>query len=336
MSSIKEVARLAKVSTATVSRVLNNPANVKPHLQQRVLDAVKALDYHPSNIARSMRKQSSKILGIIIPDISNPFFTAIVRGIEDIALRKQYKVFLCNSDRNPEKEKMYIEVLAMERISGAVIAPYREENLVPLDKLAIPYVFINQTLPGVKVDSVVLNNFKGAYEATMHLIELGHTRIGVINSPNRPVETQRLIGYQKALLDSGIGIDPEIIVSGPFLVENAEKATDQLLALPDPPTAVFSLNNTMTIGTLKSIAKHGLSIPGDISVIGFDDMPWLSFFTPPITVVQQPTYEIGTSAAGLLFNHIEDPETAEVKNLVLDPELIIRSSTARHIKGGQR
>ena len=328
MSSIKEVAKIAKVSTATVSRVLNNQANVKEDLRERVLDAVKQLDYHPSNIARSMRKQSSRIIGIVIPDISNPFFTAVVRGIEDIALGKQYKVFLCNSDRNPEKDRMYIEVLAMERISGAIIVPYKEENLQPLIKLDIPFVFVNQTLPGLKADSVVLDNFKGAYEATRHLIDLGHTRIGLINAPkNRPAETQRYIGYQKALLDSGINIDPDLIVSGEFHAETAEQATNTLLEMPDPPTALFSLNNTMTIGTLKSVTKHNLRIPEDISVIGFDDMPWLSFFTPPITVVQQPTYKIGTSAAELLFNRIESQEKPAINNLILTPELIVRNST---------
>lgn len=336
MSSIKEVARLARVSTATVSRVLNNHPHVKPHLKERVLNAVQTLDYHPSNIARSMRKQSSKIIGIIIPDINNPFFTAVVRGAEDIALDKEYKVFLCNSDRNPDKEKMYIKLLAMERISGAIIVPYKEENLQPLVKLDIPFVFINHTLPRLRVDSVVLDNFKGAYEATRHLIELGHLRIGLINGhKNSPVQAQRSIGYQKALLDSGIEIDPDIIVSGEFNADDAEKAADQILAHPNPPTALFSLNNTMTIGTLKSITKHGLMIPKEISIIGFDDMPWLSFFTPPITVVQQPTYEIGTSAAQLLFDRIENPETSEVKNLVLDPKLVIRNSTAPVIKANK-
>lgn len=329
MSSIKEVAKLARVSTATVSRVLNDHPGVKTEFRNRVLDAAKQLDYHPSNIARSMRKQSSKIIGIIIPDISNPFFTAVVRGIEDIALDNQYKVFLCNSDRNPDKEKMYIEVLAMERISGAIIAPYKEENLQPLQKLGIPFVFVNQTLPGGKYDSVLLDNFKGAYEATRHLIGLGHTRIGLINAPkNRPAETQRFIGYQKALLDSGIDIDPDIIVSGEFSAEKAEQAANTILERKNPPTALFSLNNTMTIGTLKSISRHGLRIPEDVSVIGFDDMPWLSFFTPPITVVQQPTYDIGTCAVGLLFDRIQKQGETEVTNLVLDPILIIRNSTA--------
>jgi DNA-binding LacI/PurR family transcriptional regulator len=298
-------------------------------LKKRVLDAVKTLDYHPSNIARSMRKQSSTIIGIIIPDINNPFFTAVVRGAEDISLDQKYQVFLCNSDRNPDKEKMYIKSMVMQRVSGAIIVPYEEANLQPLIKLGIPFVFVNHTLPGLQVDSVVLDNFKGAYEATKHLIELGHTRIGLINAPKQSsVQAQRSIGFQKALLDHGIDIDQEIIVSGEFNAEDAERATDQILAHPNPPTALFSLNNTMTIGTLKSITKHNLRIPADISIVGFDDMPWLSFFTPPITVVQQPTYDMGTQAAQLLFNHIENSETGEAKKLTLDPKLVIRNSTA--------
>ncbi|MBN1304698.1 MAG: LacI family DNA-binding transcriptional regulator [Anaerolineales bacterium] len=329
MSGIKEVAKLAKVSTATVSRVLNHQSNVNPELRERVLAAVKDLDYHPSNIARNMRRQTSKIIGIVIPDISNSFFTGVVRGIEDIAHNKGYKVFLCNSDRNPEKEQMYIEVLAMERISGAIVVPYREENFQPFEKLNIPYVFVNQTLPGMQIASVVLDNFKGAYGATKHLIDKGHTRIGLINGPkNRSVETQRFIGYQKALLDSGIQIDANIIVSGELFADQAEEAADQILSVPDRPTALFALNNTLTIGTLKSISKHGLLIPGDISIVGFDDMPWLSFFTPPITVVKQPTYRIGTTAAQLLFEGIDNDGNIKANNVILEPEMIIRSSTA--------
>jgi LacI family transcriptional regulator len=330
MSRIKEVARLAGVSTATVSRVINNQPYVSHKLRERVLHAIKELDYHPSNIARSMRKQHSKIIGIVIPDIENPFFTSVVRGIEDVANQHLYKVFLCNSDRSPEKEKMYLEVLAMERISGAIVVPYMAESYHPLQKLNIPFVFINQTLPGLKNDSVVLDNFNGAYQATKHLIDLGHTRIGLINAPyDRPAETQRLIGYQKALLDSGIEIDHSIIIaSTAFTPDKAEIATDQLLENQNRPTAIFSLNNYMTLGALKSLSSHKLRIPDDISVVGFDDMPWLSFFSPPITVVEQPTYLIGERAAKLLISRMEKEELGEPKNLILDPVLIVRRSTS--------
>ena len=329
MSSIKDVAHLAGVSTATVSRVLNKHPYVRQDVRTRVLAAVEQLDYRPSSIARNMRRQSAKILGIIIPDIENPFFTAVVRGIEDLAMQHEFKVFLCNSDRNPEKEKMYIALLAMERISGAIILPYHADSLQPLIKLNIPFVFVNQTLPGLKTDAVVLDNFSGAYQATKHLIDLGHTRIGLVNAPlNRPVEKQRLIGYQKALLDSGIDVDENIIVSGEFSAEKAELATDQLLEMPNPPTAIFSLNNNLTLGALRSIYHHGLKIPQDVSVVGFDDMPWLSFFTPPITVVQQPIYQIGECAARLLISRIEKDRERQPETVVLSPTLIIRKSTA--------
>ena len=328
MSSIKQVAKMAGVSTATVSRVLNDNPNVKPHLKQKVLDAVQELDYHPSGIARGMRSQSSRIIGIVIPDIGNPFFTTVVRKIEDFAVQKQFKLLLCNSDRNPEKEKMYLELLVTERISGAIILPSNANALKPLIKYQIPFVFVNRAFPEIPVDSVVLDNFSGAYMATRHLLELGHTRIGLINTPEDPaVGLQRFEGFKKALSDSGIKSEKELIVCGEYDIQKSEEAALKLLELKQPPTAIFSLNNLMTIGMLKALNKKNVRIPEDISVIGFDDMDWLSFFSPPITVIQQPTQEIGQKAAELLFERLEKRYEGEPRQIILQPKLIVREST---------
>lgn len=329
MASIKDVAERAGVSVATVSRVLNHDPRVKAHLRQRVLEAVAELDYHPSRIARGMRNQTVAVIGLIISDIQNPFFTALVRAVEDVAYSHQYTVILCNSDEDPQKEQLYARVLIGERVSGVIIVPTCQEACHLLLKRGLPLVVVDRKLPGVKADSVTLDNTAGAYAATRHLIQLGHTRIGLVSAPlHVSVGLERRLGYEKAMLEAGLPLDETLIRTGDFKETGGYRATKDLLRLDPRPTAIFVVNNLMTTGALQAIHELGLRIPEDLSVVGFDDMPWLSLLTPPLTAVRQPVYEIGRAAAQLLFERINLDTVGPNREIVLQPELIVRGSAA--------
>lgn len=329
MTSIKDVAIQAGVSVATVSRVLNNNPRVKPWLRERVLRAVADLDYHPSGIARSMRSQSGRVIGLIIPDIQNPFFTALVRAVEDVAYANQYTVLLCNSDEDPYKERLYVDILFQERVAGVIIVPTGKDCCDLLVQRRIPVVMADRKVPNVEVDSVTLDNAAGAYAATAHLIRLGHTRIGLVSAPlYASVGLERRQGYERALREHGLPVDENLIRTGDFRESGGYQAAKELLALKPRPTAIFAVNNLMTMGTIQAIHEQGLSIPQDISVIGFDDVPWLPLVTLPLTVVRQPVYEIGRVAAELLFQRIHLGPEKPVQGIVLQPEFIVRDSTA--------
>ncbi|MBI5305416.1 MAG: LacI family DNA-binding transcriptional regulator [Chloroflexi bacterium] len=327
MASIKDVASKSGVSVATVSRVLNNNPRVKPHLRERILQTIDQLGYQPSGIARNMRSQSVRVIGLVISDIQNPFFTALVRAVEDVAYENQYTVLLCNSDENLQKEQLYIDVLSRERVAGVIIVP-TGKNCSPLLNLRMPVVMVDRTVPGIITDSVVLDNVAGAYAATKHLIELGHQRIGLVGAPlGVSVGVERRKGYEKALRAHKLRVDEALIRAGDFKEQGGYEATLALLELAPRPTAIFAVNNLMTMGAFQAIAEKKLRIPQDISVIGFDDMPWLTLLTPPLTAVRQPTYEIGAQAAQLLFARMQNT-ALPTQTRVFKPELIVRGSTA--------
>lgn len=331
MARIRDVADRAGVSVATVSRVLNNNDRVRPHLRERVLKAIAGLNYEPSGIARSMRSQSVPLIGLIISDIQNPFFTALVRAVEDIALENQYRLILCNSDEDPRKEQLYTQVLITERVAGAIIVPTGHESRETLLNLRIPFVLIDRKVSGVVADTVVLDNIAGAYEATRHLIGLGHQRIGLVGaSLDVSFGYERQRGYEQALHDHGIPIEESLIVicAGNSKASEGYRAASELLDRVPRPTALFAVNNLRTLGALSAIRERGLRIPQDISVIGFDDMPWLSLLEPPLTVVRQPTYEIGAEAARLLFRRLNAKCEEPAQIVVMQPEFVIRGSTA--------
>jgi DNA-binding LacI/PurR family transcriptional regulator len=329
MARIKDVATRAGVSVATVSRVLNQNPRVKPHLRERVLQAMAELDYRPSGIARNMRNQSARVIGLIISDIQNPFFTALVRAVEDVAYENQYTVLLCNSDEDPQKEQLYADVLSTERVAGVIIVPTSRDSCIPLLSRHIPVVMADRKVAGPATDSVTLDNIGGAYQATAHLIGLGHRRIGLVAAPlHVSVGLERRQGYEKALREHGIPLDESVIRTGNFKESGGYRAASELLDLDPRPTAIFAINNLMTMGTLQAIHERGLRIPEDISVIGFDDMPWLPLLVPPLTAVRQPVYQIGAEAARLLFRRMREGPQKPVETIVLQPELIIRGSTA--------
>ena len=336
MVTAKDVADLAGVSTATVSRVLNNHPHVTDETRSKVLGAMEQLGYQPSRVARRLRMETTHILGLII-DIANPFFTSVVCGIEDVAYANQYSLLLCNSDDDPARESLYVDVLQAERVAGIIIAPTDENSTFyePLLRNGVSIVAMDRRLRPFDVDTVLVNNVKGAYQATSHLIRLGHRRIGLIGGPSRiTTGRERQEGYEKALSEHGLEPDQRLIKVGDFKQDSGYQRACELLEMEEPPTAIFTANDLMTLGALNAIHEKGLKIPRDVAIVGFDDMPWAPSLDPPLTAVAQPTYELGCTAANLLLQRIADQDR-EIVEMKLEPTLIIRESCGHNEERGR-
>jgi LacI family transcriptional regulator len=335
--TIRDVAAMALVSPATVSRVLNGKQDVGPDLRRRVLGAVTELGYRPNGPARSLRTRAAMVLGVIISDITNPFFTAVVRGAEDQAQLAGYSVVLANADEDLAKEARYLEVAAAEQMAGALLSPAspKQTSIDVLAERGIPVVTIDRRLAAAPVDSIVVNNQRAAHDAVQHLIGQGCRRVGLVAGPVQTTTgASRLAGYRAALRHAGRALDPSLIAYGNFRADGGYAATQQLLRQRRLPDGLLISNNLMTVGGLQAIAEAGLSIPGEIAIVGFDDSIWASAFNPPLTVVAQPTYEIGCQAAKLLLRRIAG-EQFPPRHVVLRAELIERASSQRKAGRGQ-
>ena len=332
--SIIDVAKRANVSTATVSRVLNQSAAVKPRLHERVMLAIEELGYQPSGIARRMRSQSTQTIGFLISDIQNPFFTDMVRAIEETAYRRQFLVLLGSSATLEEKERLYLNMLAEERIAGLIVIPTSGDPAIYDVRHPIPIVFVDRKVEGMKADAVLLDNRQGGHIAASHLVGLGHERIGLVAAPpTDPVTYERQEGFEQALMEAGITVDPRLVSFGNQLKEEGGyRATRHLLAVQPRPTALFAVNNVRTLGMLRAINELGLRIPDDISVVGFDDSPWLSLLTPPLTTISQPTYAMGEEAVRLLIQRIAEGMDYPSVVTRMSPTFIQRNSTGATIR----
>ncbi len=336
---IKDVASLAGVSSATVSRVLANKPYTSEEIRQRVLRAVETLGYQPSRIARSLRVQSSQIIGLIISDIQNPFFTSLVRAVEDQAYAHQYAVFLCNSDEDSHKEALYIDLMVAERVAGVIIVPTRETggSIHKLLKAEVPVVVVDRRIRDFDLDTVIVDNVKAAHDLVTHLIDKGHHRIGaILASPEITTGYERYRGYVAALNERGIQVDPNLIRTGLPKDILGHQFVNDLLDLPEPPTAIFTANNLLTVGALRGIKERGLDIPRDLSLVAFDDMEWFSLINPKLTAAAQPTYKMGWTATDLILKRIHEPHRAP-EEIVYQPEIKIRKSVelAQQPKGGE-
>jgi LacI family transcriptional regulator len=327
-----DVAARAGVSVATVSRALSgDPKRVSAPVLQRIIDAAEELDYIPNNLARNMRAGSSRILGLVISDIGNPFFTAVVRGVEDVAQRHGYSLVLSNTDEDPDREAASLGVMAAERAAGLIIATTNENGtaLRRFADMGMAIVAIDRHIADLPTDSVVVDNESASHEAVTHLVRLGHRRIAIVGGPSdADTARERRRGYERALTEARIAIEPELVRAGDFRETAGLTVTRELLDLPVPPSAIFAVNNLTTIGVLGALRERGVEVPTAMSVVGFDDIPTAELLHPPLTVVQQPTYRVGARAADLLIRRLREPEAA-VKEVVLSARLIVRGSTAQ-------
>lgn len=347
--NIKDVADMAGVSTATVSHVINGTRFVREETRRKVLEIVEALNYHPSSIARGLATNSTQTIGLIISDITNPFFTAVARGVEDEINQHGYHTIFCNTDEDPAREDEYLRLLFAHQIDGLIISPTgtRSERLIRIGE-DVPIVLLDRQADGLEAPLVGVDNEGGAYQATSHLIKLGHRRIGVVTGlQSISTLAERVRGYKRALREAGLPIDEALIVQADprFYVNqlstvshnlinssvtnlqmtpNAFYALQQLLDLPNRPTALFVTNNQMILGTLHGIRQRQLRCPDDISLVGFDDNDWSPLFSPPLTAVRQPTYQLGQTAAKLLMKLIQREQFERPRPFPV--ELIVRES----------
>jgi LacI family transcriptional regulator len=295
-----------------------------------VRKAIAEVGYRPDAIARSLKTRTTETLGLIISDISNPFFTALIRGIEDVANAAGYTLVLCNTDERLEKEQAYVELLRSRRVDGLIMAPVG--GAADYARLTAtgnaPVVFIDRRVPA-RADVVVTDNVRGAYQVTRHLLDLGHRRIGVIAGlPRISTSEERLAGYHQALAEAGVTPDPGLLKVGYSRLEGGHEAALELLARGRRPTAIFATNNLMAIGLMRAVAERGLRCPEDISVACFDDFEWASVFHPRLTTVAQPTYEMGKRATELLLARLAGNGGEGRQEVVLSPTLIVRDSCA--------
>jgi LacI family transcriptional regulator len=325
-----EVAEAARVSPATVSRVMNGTQPVSAPLRRRVERALEELDYQPNPMARALKGAKTLSIGVIISDFANPFFNSVVRGVEEAALTAGYNVILCNTDEKPEREARYLDLLAAKRVDGVIVSPTHDSPTEAYRRLdGIPIVLADRGVPGLDADMVRVDNIQGAHVAVSYLAALGHTRIATIAGPS-DVTTglERLRGYRIAMHDAGIDVDPALVMMGDFRQASGYDAARQLLQLDPPPTALFVANNLMMFGVMIALNEAGVRIPADMSVVGFDDVDWAQLVRPALTVVSQPAYEVGLDAADLLLRRINGDGDSRKQTLLLDPELVVRDSTA--------
>jgi LacI family transcriptional regulator len=330
MANIQDVAKRAGVSISTVSRVFNGTAAVSADITARVRAAAQELQYQPSRAARALRGNRSAIIGLLISDIQNPFFTALIRGVEDVAQSNGYSLILCNTDENPQKERQYVEVLYAERVAGAIIVPTREHqrSLGLFRERNVPVVAVDRRVKDSNMDAVLVDNVRGAREAVSHLIMNGYRRIAVITGPTiTTTGRERLEGYRQALQEAGIPLDPLLERQGSFKEESGRQLTHELLDLAEPPDALFVANNLMTLGALDTLQMRHLRVPDDIAIVGFDEMPWAALSSISLTTVTQPVYELGSTAALRLFQRLQNPHAFTRQEIVLAPTLCIRGSS---------
>ncbi len=312
MTTIRDVARLAEVSTATVSRVFASDTAVRPETAQRVREAAKKLGYVPNTLARSLRQQTSATWALLIADIENPFLTQVTRGVEDVAQSEGYSLLLCNTDEQPDKEASYLSIAEQYRVSGVLITPTSAAS--PVDQLlsrGLPVITMDRPLrPELAVDTVLIDSRRAARSAVDRMIARGRRQIACITGPRRVfTASERVLGYREALHDAGLPIDDELIHYSSFKEEGGRQAATELFDRSDAPPveAILVANSMMAVGVLQVLRERGLRPSIDVELVVFDDAPWTGLLTPAISVIHQPAYELGQVAGRLLLERLRTP-----------------------------
>lgn len=335
MPNIYDVAKRARVSVATVSAVLNDSAFVSEGLKARVQSAVEALGYEPNLLARGLAKQRTQTLGMIVPDIANPFFPEVVRGAEDAAHAGGYTLLIASSDNDLEKEALYLKLFLAKRVDGVILtkAPGRMPKALAtaFAKAHVPIVLLARAVPGFKADVVEMDDKAAAYEGVTHLLRLGFRRIGLIGGLGGVSTTRRrLDGYRAALRDSGLPVDPALVVEGDFRVESGYRGG--LEVLKARPDAVFIANYLMSVGFMEALRQYRLRCPEDVAVVTCDDHAWLDAFSPRLTTVDFPKRELGEAAARLLIERIAN-RGGPTRTVRLKSAMRIRESCGCALRG---
>lgn len=327
-ANIQEVAKMAGVSPSTVSRALNGFPGISEKTRQKVIEIAKKLNYKPNYRGQILTTKSTKNIGLLITDITNPFFPELVRGAEETASESGYTILLGNTSESIDKETSYLEFFSRGPVDGVIISASRisNEHIISLAEEGLPIVVINRILEHPKISYVSTDMEKGGYLATKHLIELGHTKIAFINGPSHSEAAERrLSGYKKALAESKIRYNSKLVSFNVPVAESGYKEATRLLNTEDPPTAIFTYNDLMAFGVIRAVKDLGVRIPDDLSIVGYDDIFFSSFTDPPLTTIRQPKEKLGKKAVELLLKLMK----GERQGILVEPELIIRNTTSR-------
>lgn len=345
------MARAAGVSTSTAARALGGYGYVSANVHERVQEAATKLGYRTNQVAKSMVTGRTNTIGVVGADIENPYFAGSMRGIGDMARATKYGAILTNSDEDVAIERDAVQILVDRGVDGLIVAPADVadcSHLVSAMDRGVPVTLLDRSFPGTEMDAVIIDNVKAAHEAVTHLIELGHRRIGIVTELRREAEAydmekmsprqdidpltlnpsaSRLLGYLRAHWDAGLPVDPALLGrTMAYTKARATSATIDLLKSENAPTAIFSVDNLMTIGALEGVRQFGVRMPDELSLVAFDDLDWMTLVNPSITAVRQPVYEMGMNAAQVLFSRIDDPDRAAIRS-VASSELIVRGSS---------
>ena len=340
--TIKDIARKANVSHTTVSRALNNKSRIKNETKDKILTIARELNYRPDFIARSLVMKRTKTLGLVITTIANPFYIELSQGIETTAISQGYNIILCSTNYDLSAERKYIDMLRSKGVDGIILtsAHMGDPNIVGLAEEGFPIILINRRTyhPVVKekVDYVGVDNILGGFLAAEHLIRLGHKRIGVIGgSSESSVGFERLEGGKKALTTYGMEVIGDHFLEGDFLKGSGYQGGKRFLKMDEPPTAIFATNDYMALGTYQAIVEEGRRVPEDIALIGFNDIEFAAMKGIELTTVGQKKYEMGAQAVKMLVERIEGGGMGSPKEMILEPELIIRKTCGFHLRGYQ-
>ncbi len=333
MAGMKEIAKIAGVSLGTVSNVLNGSTAVREPLRKRVLEAVHALGYQPSQLARGLRLDKTNIIGMVIPDVTNPFFPAVVRGAEDVAFVNGYRLILCNTDNDHSKEIVHLNELRTFLPSGLIVIPSNFSDLTAqvesYRKAGTAVVCVDRLPKGWKGDSVTANNEGGAYDATAYVLRQGHTRLAMVMGPRHLTNAHdRRRGFLRALAEAEIAIGSEYIQEASFDQHGGFAKTMLLLRMIPRPTLIFAANDMIAFGALKAFREAGLRCPEDISLIGFDDLQFAEMTSPPLSSVAQSGFQMGTTAARILIDRVRG-DSGPARHVVLETALKIRDSVGQ-------
>lgn len=332
MVTIHDVAQRAGVSPVTVSRVINGVANVNPETRARVEKAIRELGYLPNRAARSLRVRQTHTLALLVPDITNAFWTTVARGVEDAAQTRGYSVLLCNTDENPQKQSSYLEAVLQQRVDGVILAPCETDpsRLAALQIHQTPAVLIDRRVTHWEGDWVISDSLGGARALVDHLIRLGRRSIAMVTGPRGASTAEdRVAGYRLALLSAGLAFDPRLVRYGEFRAPSGREQTHRMLDEGLRPDAILAANNVLAMGVLEALNERGLHVPQEVALVCFDDLPDLAQFFPFLTVAAQPAYDMGLNAAQLLLSRIDAAGPLQPRQVVLPVRLVLRYSCGR-------
>ena len=333
MATIKDVANEAGVSVATVSRTLSGVDRVSPGVRERVVAAVEGLSYRPNAVARSLRARNTRTLGLVIPNVRNPFFTQMARAVEDAARERGYSLVFGNTDEDPAREAEYLNVLLEKRVDGLIVSPARatSPHLEEMVRDGVPVVFLDRFVQGIEAPVVRADGRRAVDDLVEHLVGFGHEKLAIISGPPETVPgRERLDAFLNGAEARNVPVSRERVKVGDFRRESGFKAMRELLEQDEPPTAVFAANNLMALGALQSLKQAGLRAPERVSFASFDDVSWFELVEPSVTAVSQPVAELGSAAAEMLPVLVEG---GEAESVILEAELVMRGSCGRVAAG---